>query len=160
MDAPYIFMGVIQNNTSIVQNRIDSCLPVKGGRFQCFHKIRIVVGNRNGLVRKSTIAAQFCRNGKHHDLRLIRNNRISNNGLMIQNQLRQFLSEIQIPCISIQCNILCITGNKIKICKMTLLLRAFYILHNLRLTAHAFQIRNPYLHLIPFVGNLIVQINV
>ena len=74
---------------------------VKGGRNFRFTAL-VVVGDGNGLVRKALIAALCRGNGKHHDLRLVRDHRVCHDGLLLQDQLRQHSSQIEVALFSVQ----------------------------------------------------------
>ena len=74
---------------------------VKGGRNFRFTAL-VVVGDGNGLVRKALIAAFFRGDCKHHDLRLVRYDRVCHDRLLLQNQLRQHSSQIEVALFSVQ----------------------------------------------------------
>ena len=100
--AAHVRTAAVQHHTAIRQHSKGAAVPLKGRDLQGVHQIFVVVGDGNGFVRKALIAA-FCRgNGKHHDLRLVRDHRVCHDGLLLQDQLRQHSSQIEIALFAVQ----------------------------------------------------------
>lgn len=100
--AAHIFTAAVQHHTAIRQHGKGAAVPLKGRDLQGVHQIFVVVGDGNGLVRKALIAAFFRGDCKHHDLRLVRYDRVCHDRLLLQNQLRQHSSQIEIALFSVQ----------------------------------------------------------
>ena len=102
MHAAHIFTAAVQHHTAIRQHGKGAAVPLKGRDLQGVHQIFVVVGDGNGLVRKALIAAFFRGDCKHHDLRLVRYDRVCHDRLLLQNQLRQHSSQIEIASFFVQ----------------------------------------------------------
>ena len=155
--AAHIHTAAVQYHAAIRQHSKGAAVSLKGRDLQRVHQIFVVVGDGNGLVIKALIAA-FCRGDcKYHDLRLVRYHRVCHDRLLLQDQLRQRLTQIKISPFAVQRDIGAIPRNKEKICKPVFFFCLCKEGADFGIALRTFQIRCPHAHDAPVEGYLVVK---
>ena len=157
MYAAHIHTAAVQYHAAIRQHSKGAAVSLKGRDLQGVHQIFVVVADGNGFVIKAIIAAFFRGYCKHHDLRLVRYDRVCHDRLLLQNQLRQRPTQIKIAPFAVQRDIGAIPRNKEKICKLVFFLCLCKERVDIGIALCAFQIGCPHPHNAPVEGYLIVK---
>ena len=157
MDVLHILAAVVHHHPAVGQDREGAGLPVKGGDLQGVHQVGVVVGNGNGLIVKAAVAALPGGNGKHHDLRLVRDHGVCHDGLVFQNQLGKLAPQVQIAPVPGQGEVFAVPGDEVEVCEVAFLTGLIHIGHDLGVAVRFFQIGLPHPHPAPVDGDQIMQ---
>ena len=149
--------AVVHDDPAVGQRRKGAGLPVEGGDFERLHHVGVVEGDGNGLIGKAPVAVRLGGRGKHHDLRLVRNDGVGDHRVLFKDQIRELLPQVQIAPLSLQREVIAVAGDEIEIGKVAFLPGLVYIGHDILFASGGFQIGRPHPHAAPVDGNQIVQ---
>ena len=157
MYAADLTAGIVHHDAAVRVHHIAAGLPVEGGNFQRVHKVAVVKADGDGLVGEPLINAGVGGHHKHHDFRLVGNDRGDHRVLPVQHDLRQMVFQIQIALLALGGAVLALAGDEVEIREPAFLFQNLHIFLNPRIVLHIPQVGHPHLHGAPVMGHQIVQ---
>ena len=149
--------AVVHDDPAVVQRRKGAGLSVEGGDFERLHHVGVVEGDGDGLIGKAPVAVRRGGHGKHHDLRLVRDDGVGDHRVLFKDQIRELLPQVQIAPLSLQREVIAVAGDEVEIGEVAFLPGLVHIGHDIRFAFGGFQIGRPHPHAAPVDGNQIVQ---
>ena len=157
VDVLHVLAGAVDHHAPVGQHGKGAGPPAKGRDLQRVHEVGIVVGDGDGLIAKAHEAARAGGDGKHHDLRLARDDGVDHHRLLVQDQIRQLVAQVQIALLPLQRDVVAVAGYEEEIGKLALLARLLHIGDDVRLALRGLQVWRPHAHAAPADGDQIVQ---
>ena len=141
------FKPIIDHDTAVSMHHIAAGGPVIGKRVHFLHHTLIIIGKRDGIIRKSPVASMSPRTDKHEQLRLSGQHSLHNEVLIVFNRIRRTSLKPQIPGHSIRSDISAFPGEKVEPGITGLLLHLLQILLNVLILIYLLYRNRPHVQI-------------